>query len=291
MWRTIIPVDVCWQILQVVWSIADARHDSIHYSKNIPCQVGRKLRCTKKGDGWLRTPVRIRTIPQIVTTSEHQEYPHYSVPSPSKWQDRKTTPQPEGFTTRGVDQHQMVGTITTDTPETSHNGEDGVELFSCRSFVRNHIAVTSTILPPPKKVVDMPSFINRLSSKMFEMAYSPVGQNRRDKTYTPKLLKTCNQVFIRDTAWTNSLQPPYREPYKVVTKNDKYHTVLIKNTPQTISIDRLKPVMLEDKYLEVTTPNISPPVLPQPQKQSSLKTTRSGWQVRWPKHFKDFVSK
>ena len=81
----------------------------------------------------------------------------------------------EGFTMCRVDQHQMVGTTTTDTPGTSHYGEEGVELFSCRSFVRNHTAVTGTILrhPPPKKVVDMTFFIDRLSSKMSEMGYSP----------------------------------------------------------------------------------------------------------------------
>ena len=92
---------------------------------------------------------------------------------------------------------------------------------------------------------------------MSEMAYSPAGQNRRDKTYVAKLLKTCTHVFIRDTAKTNFLQPPYRGPYKVITKDDKYHAVLIKNTPQTIFIDRLKPAMLEDKYLSVTNPHIS----------------------------------
>ena len=115
---------------------------------------------------------------------------------------------------------------------------------------------------------------------MFEMAYSPAGQNRRDKTYVSNLLKTCTHVFIRDTVRANSLQPPYCGPYKVVTKNDKYYKVLIKKTPQTISINTLKPVMFEDKYLEVTTPPVSPPVLPQPQKQSSLKMTRFGRQVR-----------
>ena len=34
-WRTIISVDLNWQVLQVVWN-ADARHEGIHYSKNIP---------------------------------------------------------------------------------------------------------------------------------------------------------------------------------------------------------------------------------------------------------------
>ena len=43
--------------------------------------------------------------------------------------------------------HQMVGTTTSDTPGTSHYSEEGVEVFSCRRFVKNHIVVTGTILP------------------------------------------------------------------------------------------------------------------------------------------------
>ena len=46
-------------------------------------------------------------------------------------------------------------------------------------------------LKAPLKEVNMTSFIDGPSNKMSEMAYSPAEQNKRDKTYVPKLLKTC----------------------------------------------------------------------------------------------------
>ena len=91
---------------------------------------------------------------------------------------------------------------------------------------------------------------------MSEMTYSSAGKNRRDWEYVPKLLKSSTHVFIRDTVKSQSLQPPYRGPYKIVTKNDKYYTILIKNILQTISIDRQKPAVLEDNYLKVTPPPV-----------------------------------
>ena len=135
----------------------------------------------------------------------------------------------------------MVGTPATNTPENSHYGEERVELFSCKSFVWNHIAVTSTVFPwppPLAKVMDMTSFVDRLYNKMSEIACSPAEKNRRDREYMPKLLKSYTSMFIRDTAMSHSLQTPYRGPYKIVTKNDKYHTILIEDILQTIPINR-----------------------------------------------------
>ena len=77
---------------------------------------------------------------------------------------------------------------------------------------------------------------------MSEMAYSPAGKNRRDREYVPKLLKACTHVFIRDIARSHSLQPSYRGPYKIVTKNDKYHTILI---------NQLKPRQFKSKQISL----------------------------------------
>ena len=85
---------------------------------------------------------------------------------------------------------------------------------------------------------------------MAKMAYSPSGENKSIKTYVPKALQKCMQVFVRDTARSHSLLPPYRGPFKV-TKCNKFFSVLIKDEEQNISIDRLKPATLEDAYLGV----------------------------------------
>ena len=143
---------------------------------------------------------------------------------------------------------------------------------------------------PPKKVMNMKSFVERLTEKMAEMAYSPAGRNRTNRIYIPKLLKTCTHIFVRDTARAHALQPPYRGPYKVIEKHDKHYIVQIKNSLQTISIDRIKPAVLEDNYLEVTPSYTVPLVIPQQQRPLLDKTTRYGRPVRWPRHFENFVT-
>ena len=103
----------------------------------------------------------------------------------------------------------------------------------------------------PEKVWDATSFMDRLTKNMAKMAYYSSGENKSIKTYVPKALEKCKQVFVRDTARSHSLQPPYRGPFKVKKKCNKFFSVLIKDEEQNISIDRLKPATLEDAYLEV----------------------------------------
>lgn len=110
----------------------------------------------------------------------------------------------------------------------------------------------------PEKVWDVASFVDRLTKNMAKMAYSPSGENKGIKTYVPKALETCRHVFVRDTARSHSLQPPYRGPFKVAKKCNKFFSVLIKDEEQNISIDRLKPATLEDAYLEVAPSHLMP---------------------------------
>ena len=142
----------------------------------------------------------------------------------------------------------------------------------------------------PEKVWDVTSFVDRLTKNMAKMAYSPSGENKSIKTYVSKALEKCKQVFVRDTARSHSLQPPYRDPFKVTKKCNKFFSVLIKDEEQNISIDRLKPATLEDAYLEVA-PSHWMPVELTLEKCLKEKKTRSGKQVKWPAHLRNFVSK
>lgn len=140
----------------------------------------------------------------------------------------------------------------------------------------------------PKKVMDMTAFVDRLTTKMAKMAYSPSGSNRNMVPYVPKGLETCTHVFIRDTERRHSLQPPYRGPFKVVERQNKFFKVLIKNEEQNISVDRLKPAALEETYLKVSPPNAMP--VDMTLQKVEKKKTRSGRHVRWPAHLKNFVT-
>ena len=124
----------------------------------------------------------------------------------------------------------------------------------------------------PKKVWDATSFVDKLTKNMAKMVYFPSGENKSIKTYVPKALEECKQVFVQDTARSHSLQPPYRGHFKVTKKCNKIFSVLIKDEEQNISIVRLKPATLEDAYLEVA-PSHWMPVELTLEKRSKEKNT------------------
>ena len=81
-------------------------------------------------------------------------------------------------------------------------------------------------------------------------------------------------VFIRHDAVTPPLTPLYHGPYRVLLRSDKFFQLQIGNREDTVSVDRLKPVLLtpEDEVrLAAPPPRGRPkkathelPVLPQP---------------------------
>ena len=125
---------------------------------------------------------------------------------------------------------------------------------------------------------------------MAKMAYSPSGENKSIKTYVPKVLEKCMQVFVQDTARSHSLQPPYRGPFKVTKKCNKFFSVLIKDEEQNIFIDRLKPPTLEDAYLEVE-PSPSMPVELTLEKRPKEKKNTFGLTGKMACSFKELCLK
>ena len=104
-------------------------------------------------------------------------------------------------------------------------------------------------------------------------------------------LHSSSHVFVRDDSTRKPLQPPYRGPYKVLNRADKYYTLDINGHKETVSIDRLKSAHLENTTLDLITPSI--PTSEQLNSQSSSSSTtstdgsptirtRSGRHVRFP---------
>lgn len=107
----------------------------------------------------------------------------------------------------------------------------------------------------------------------------------------PHDLHSSSHVFVRDDSTRKPLQPPYRGPYKVLNRADKYYTLDINGHKETVSIDHLKSVHLENTTLDLITPSI--PTSEQLNSQSSSSSTtstdgsptirtRSGRHVRFP---------
>ena len=92
---------------------------------------------------------------------------------------------------------------------------------------------------------------------MTNLGYNPPVQSQRP-TYVPKLLQTCTHVFVRDLAKTNTLQPAYIWPFKILKRQEKVYQVETKKLPQNIAVDRLKPPGLDATWFSMDTPMTLP---------------------------------
>eukprot|EP00794_Sanderia_malayensis_P013557 gene13557-biopygen10822 len=126
-------------------------------------------------------------------------------------------------------------------------------------------------------------------------ATQPRSQTRPH--HLPEALQQCTHVFVRHDAVRKPLQAPYDGPFKVISRQDKHFTLDVKDKPQTISLDRLKPAHLEPDILlappqtSVTRPQSSPAsdISTTPQDTQPLasqpRTTRSGRHVHFPSRY------
>lgn len=95
----------------------------------------------------------------------------------------------------------------------------------------------------PDKVITT-SYANSLHKTL--SAVRPIHKRVRKQTnlFVPQDFKNCTHVFVREEVYKSSLNYPYSGPHKVISKNDKFYKILIKNKEHTISIDRLKPAFI-----------------------------------------------
>ena len=81
---------------------------------------------------------------------------------------------------------------------------------------------------------------------------------RAQSSHTPFIHQHLNStkfVFVRHDGVKSSLQPSYDGPFKVIDRNDKYFTIEISGTQDTVSIDRLKPAYMETELTVTNSTN------------------------------------
>lgn len=70
----------------------------------------------------------------------------------------------------------------------------------------------------------------------------PKKSHATQNSYIPKDLKSATHVWLRVDRVRRPLEAPYTGPFKVISQCPKYFTIELANgSPQTVSIDRLKP--------------------------------------------------
>ena len=68
---------------------------------------------------------------------------------------------------------------------------------------------------------------------------------KKQQTYVNPLLSRCSQVFVRIDNVKSLLQRPYSGPHFVLEQHDKYFVIEKDSHTDTVSIDCLKPALVE----------------------------------------------
>lgn len=139
---------------------------------------------------------------------------------------------------------------------------------------------------------DSNSFLSRLRDFMVSLRPSPASRHCQTAVFIFKELAKCSHAFLREGPILKALQPPYTGPHEVLNRDHKTITLKIRNEPNEVSIDRVKPAFV---IQEISTPvpaSLPVPVssyIPTSQTTSSStlppvqrqRTTRSGRRVRF----------
>ena len=119
--------------------------------------------------------------------------------------------------------------------------------------------------------------------------------------YFYKGFHACSHVFVRVDSVRKPLQQPYKGPYKVLKRKDRFFTLDVNGKRDQISIDRLKVAYVENQAsLEESLSNstsIAKGKTPSSVEKSAARTphartttppirkTRSGRHVHWPRRY------
>lgn len=100
----------------------------------------------------------------------------------------------------------------------------------------------------------------------------------------PKPLQDASFVFVRVDASSPPLSPLYRGPYQVLERREKFFRLRIGVKTETVSVDRLKPVISDQTVVPALPPTRGRPPLrrPDPEIPSTSATSASGT-VRVPR--------
>jgi hypothetical protein len=122
------------------------------------------------------------------------------------------------------------------------------------------------LLSPTADPVEPAQLIPQLRRHMARLRPFPAS-HQASATFVHKGVHKCTHVFLRQDATRRPLEPPYSDPYQVLSRREKTLQLLVRGKPVTVFADRVKPayVLNDDdcgstilKHLASATPDIAP---------------------------------
>ena len=151
-------------------------------------------------------------------------------------------------------------------------GSSSAELVYGTTFsFPGELIVPNTSPDPPHS-----SFLRQLRNVANSFRPTPTSANSKHGTYMPTGLQQARFVFVCRDAHKPPLQPPYDGPFPVVSRHTKHFLLDIGGRQDKVSIDRLKPALL-DHGTETT-------VATRPKRGRSPKSSIGGGGALWRFH-------
>ena len=145
-------------------------------------------------------------------------------------------------------------------------------------------------LSPPSSTPDSSSeYVAQLRRRL--QLLRPVRPTRHGQhtVFVFKDLATCSHVFVRHDAVRTPLQQPYDGPFEIVSRHEKFFTIVRHGKRVVVSIDRLKPAFILVGETEGATATQQPPTPLAPTASAPIATsthlpitTRAGRCVQRP---------
>jgi cleavage and polyadenylation specificity factor subunit 1 len=148
------------------------------------------------------------------------------------------------------------------------------------------LSIPGELLTPTADPVEPALLITQLRRHMARLRPVPVSHHASSATFVHKDLHNCTHVFLRQDATLRPLEPPYSDPYQVLSRREKRLKLLVRGKPVTVSADRVKPAYVLNEAdcgstifnpLASATPDIAP--------HPATQTIRCSRRVRFPARF------
>ncbi|XP_014299298.1 uncharacterized protein K02A2.6-like [Microplitis demolitor] len=137
--------------------------------------------------------------------------------------------------------------------------EDNIQTTPAELVYRKPIRLPGELLTPTNKTTPH-HIVNILNRHFNSLASAEMSRHGKHSVFCLRNLSTCNHVLVRNDQVGPSFTVPYKCPYRVITRHDKYFIVDFRGRQIAISVVRLKPVYeanLIDSTMTITT-NLQP---------------------------------